>query len=125
MSSKIMILDFMAACLVLILTESLLGREVVAKSDGVQVYEQVDKAKVLQTLKTCDAVEAFERRGMFWQVSSKDVKGYVMVTMVQSRGTEEKSAISSALREAVQQGRKEDDSANVRSRSAVMGVRGL
>ncbi len=125
MFNKILVLDLVIAASVLILSESVFGREVVAKADGVQVYEQTDKAKVLQTLKKGDAVDAVERKGMFWQVTDKDIKGYVMVTQVQSRGSEDKSAISSALREAVQQGRKEDDSASVRSRSAVMGVRGL
>ena len=44
---------------------------------------------------------------------------------VQSEKVNKSSAIAEALKDAVKQGREEGDGANVRARSAVMGVRGL
>ncbi len=126
MLSKSMLCHTFFSLVLLISSNVAWAREVAAKVEGVEVYAKPDKdSSVVKKLHKDEAVEAIERLGMFWQINAKDAKGYVFVTKVQSRGGEEKGAISSALREAVQQGRQEDDSANVRTRSAVMGVRGL
>jgi hypothetical protein len=62
---------------------------------------------------------------MYWAVKLDDGKeGYVSVMAVRP-AKDKSSTISSALREAVQKSRKDDDAGNVRARSTVMGVRGL
>ena len=100
--------------------------KVAAKKDGVKVYSKASKkSDVLKTLKKGEDIETKERKGMYWQVAvSSSQKGYVSVLKVKKT---EKSAsvLGAALKSAVEQGRDEDDSSNVRARSAVMGVRGL
>lgn len=105
------------------------GASVEAKKDGVEVLETADKgSKVLMTLKKGDAVESSERKGMFWQVKTPDGKsGFVSILGVTRKADSQNTSLSKAIRQASQDGRDEkaDEVSAARSRSAVMGVRGL
>src|SRR5690606_15777288 len=81
---------------------------------------------VLESLKKGQALEAKDRKGMFWEVVLPSGQaGFVSVMEVTQKLSQANSPLSMALREAVQKERQDDDPANMRSRSAVMGVRGL
>ena len=63
---------------------------------------------------------------MYWKVETdKGEQGFVSVLKMKRNKAKVSGKLSAALQKAVQQGRSEDDSSNIRSRSAVMGVRGL
>lgn len=98
---------------------------VVAKKKSVKVYATASKkGDVLATLDKGDAIEAIERQGMYWQVKTSSGKtGYVSVLTVKHQPDSDTS-LSKAIQNAARQGRTSDDSGSVRSRSAVMGVRG-
>lgn len=96
-----------------------------AKRDGVKVFAEANKkADVLKKLKKGEALETKERKGMYWLIDLEGKEAYVSVMKVK-RTKDGGSAISDALRSAVEQGRRENDAANARQRSTVMGVRGL
>jgi len=99
----------------------------VAKRNGTKIYsEPSKKSSVVTSLKKNSSVEEKGRKGMYWQVKTQEGKdGFVSVLAVKFKPKGDKGAFSSAIRDAVRQGRDADDSSNVRSRSAVMGVRGL
>jgi len=100
------------------------GKFVKAKKDGVKVYAEASKkADVLTTLTKGQSLDASERKGMYWQVKVSGKLAFVSVFKVKK--VNKSSAIAEALKDAVKQGREEGDGANVRARSAVMGVRGL
>jgi len=96
-----------------------------AKKDGVTVTATADKAgAVLATLKSGETVDGTERKGMYWSVKTADGKaGFVSVMAVKVQAGA--SAVGGALQDAAKDGRNTSEAANVRSRSAVMGVRGL
>ncbi len=109
------------------LSGTAIGAAVAAKKDGVQVTAAPKKdASVLAELKKGESLEAQDREGMFWKVSTKDGKvGYVSVMSVQRQSADD-SGIQGALREAALAARQNGDSTDsARTRSAVMGVRGL
>src|SRR5690606_4910731 len=61
----------------------------------------------------------------YWQVTLKDGKnGFVSVLAVKHK-PDSGGDLAKAIKSAVKQGRDEDDAAENRARSAVMGVRGL
>ena len=63
---------------------------------------------------------------MYWEVKTTDGKaGYVSVMTVKHKPGDGASNLGAAIRDAVKDGRNTSDAANARSRSAVMGVRGL
>lgn len=100
------------------------NQKVEAKKNGVKIFESADKkSSVVAKLKKGEAIDALERKGMYWKVKHDGKEAYVSVFKVKK--LKDSSAISAALREAVKQGREEGDGANARQRSAVMGVRGL
>ena len=103
------------------------ARDLMAKKDGVQVFSEPQKGStVLTTLKKDESLSENGRKGMYWKVDLKDGKtGYVSVMKVKFKTKDSDTALSSALRDAVRQGRSSDDASNIRNRSAVMGVRGL
>jgi uncharacterized protein YgiM (DUF1202 family) len=113
----------------LTVTEGLaFGASVAAKKDGVEVLSEAAKgASVLATLKKGDTVDAVERKGMYWQVkTSAGATGFVSVMNVAHKTSEEDKSLSKAIRDAAKDGRGDDDSVvATRTRSAVMGVRGL
>ena len=100
--------------------------EVEPKSSDVTVYaEPTNKSTAILTLKAGEKLEAIERKGMFWQVKTKDGKpGFVSVLQVKHRA-DASSDLTSAIKGAVKNGRSGDSVTESRVRSAVMGVRGL
>ncbi len=101
---------------------------VAAKKDGVAVTVEAKKdSAVVLELKKGEVLEAGDREGMFWKVSTKDgKKGFVSVMAVQRQGGEDSGGLASALRdEALKARQTNDGSDSTRARSAVMGVRGL
>lgn len=97
-----------------------------AKKDKVKVLTQANKSSdVIKELNKGDLVEEAGRKGMYWKVTLQDGKEGFVSVMGLKRLAKKDDGFSDALRKAVQQGRENDDASNVRSRSAVMGVRGL
>ena len=96
-----------------------------ARKDGVEIYsDATNKSAVLGKLGTDDTLPSGERKGMFWQVKTKDGKdGFVSVLAV-TRKADTNSDLAKAIKSVVKKGR-QDDSSESRARSAVMGVRGL
>lgn len=102
--------------------------DLAAKENGVQVFDKASKqGGVIATLKQGDVVSSSGRKGMFWEVETADKKkGFVAVTQVTRKSGEEDSSLSKAIRSAATEGRAKDSNVDqARSRSAVMGVRGL
>lgn len=102
------------------------GAEVEAKKDGVEVYaDATNKSEVLGKLKEGEALAAGERKGMFWQVTTKAGKGgFVSVLQVKHKA-ETNSGLAKAIKSVVKEGRQGSEGSEARARSAVMGVRGL
>jgi hypothetical protein len=99
--------------------------QVEAKKDIDIFKEPTNKSEVLGKLKTGEAVDSVERKGMFWEVKTKDgATGYVSVLSVKHNADTDGN-LAKAIKNAVKQGRPDDDSEDSRQRSAVMGVRGL
>lgn len=100
--------------------------DVQAKKDGVEIYaDATNKSDVLGKLAKDESLPSGERKGMFWQVHTKDGKdGYVSVLAV-TRRADSNSDLSKAIKNVVKNGREKDDAGESRARSAVMGVRGL
>lgn len=103
------------------------GAQVTAKKDGVEVLADAAKGSaVIATLKQGEALESMERKGMFWQVKTKNGKtGFVSILAVNRDASAGSAGLAKALQAAAQEGRDGNEVANARSRSAVMGVRGL
>ncbi len=105
----------------------LLATQVAAKKAGVPVLSEARKdAKTLLELKEGQSLKADIRSGMYWQVTlPSGEKGYVSVMAVQHQA-DEPNGIQSELRDiALEARRTATETDTVRSRSGVMGVRGL
>jgi hypothetical protein len=103
-----------------------LSTEIEARNNGVKVFsEATNKSSVLKTLKKGDALTSVERKGMFWQVKLDKGDGYVSVLKVKRSSGGDKGGLVGAIRSVQKESRETDDVAGTRSRSAVMGVRGL
>ena len=104
-----------------------IGAEIESRSNGVKVHKKAtSKSPVLKKLKKGDILESFERSGMFWQVKLQDgAPGFVSVLKVKRKASQGKAGLINSIRQVQKSGRNTDDVANNRSRSAVMGVRGL
>lgn len=100
--------------------------KVAAKSNGVEVYAEAKKdASVLQKLKKDELLDSLERKGMYWEVKTADGKqGFVSVMKVKLMPQNAKG-INSMLKNAVQEAREANEINSGRTRSTVMGVRGL
>ncbi len=96
-----------------------------AKKDQVEVFADAKKdSAVLQKLKKGELLIAKERSGMYWSVKTKDGKtGFVSVLNVNFKSDGEN--MGDSLRAAVKEGRSSGPVEAHRSRSSVMGVRGL
>ncbi len=103
-----------------------LAGTVESQKDNVDVYSAPDKASaVLQKLKKGETVNSGERKGMYWQVKTASGKdGFVSVLAVRVK-TDDKVGLADAMREAVKKGRSQSAADGARTRSSVMGVRGL
>lgn len=124
---RITILNALLTISLAALSTSLWAAPVAAKKDGVAVTAEPKKdATVLVELKKGEVLQAGDREGMFWKVTTKDGKaGYVSVMLVQRQAGDD-SSLASALRdEALKARQNNDGSDSTRARSAVMGVRGL
>ena len=111
----------------LLFNTSVLAATLQAKKSGVKITAKAKKnSKVLATLKKGDKVTKISRKGMYWKVKSNSGQvGYVSVMKVKRLASEE-SSISSSIRQVSKSTRPdEDQQAGARSRSSVMGVRGL
>jgi hypothetical protein len=97
-----------------------------AKKDNVEVLSTAGKdGSVIAKLNKGDVLTSGERTGMYWQVTMKDGKtGFVSVMAVKIKAGEG-GGINDAIRNAVKEGRAAGEESGARSRSAVMGVRGL
>lgn len=97
-----------------------------AQKDNVEVYATADKsAAVITKLKKGDQITSGERSGMYWQVKTADGKaGFVSILAVKVKPGD-KAGLNEAMRDAVQAGRSQAAADGGRTRSAVMGVRGL
>lgn len=100
--------------------------EVEAKKDGVEIFSNsTRKSSVIGKLQAGETLETTERKGMFWQVTMKDgATGYVSILMVKHRPDKNANLVK-AINGVVRGDRVEDDATQARTRSAVMGVRGL
>jgi hypothetical protein len=103
------------------------GAVATAKADGVQVFaDAANGAAVIATLKANQSLPCGERKGMFWEVTAAGgKKGFVSILKV-NRKVEESAGLVNAMSSVVTGGRAGGEDVNAgRSRSAVMGVRGL
>ncbi len=100
--------------------------EVEPKSSDVTVYaDATNKSETIGSLKAGERLQAVERKGMFWQVKTADGKvGFVSVLQVKHKA-DTASGLASAINSAVKEGRSGDAVTESRSRTVVMGVRGL
>jgi hypothetical protein len=101
----------------------------VTRTDAVRVFEMPHlKAKTLETLAQGSSVAGLEKKGLFWKVKTpKGTTGFVMVTKVGVPG-DEGSKLQGAMRSLLIQRQAADgsgESARLRSKNAVMGIRGL
>lgn len=105
---------------------SAMAGTVESQKENVEVYSAPDKASaVLQKLKKGDTLDSGERKGMYWQVKTASGKeGFVSVLAVRVK-PDEKVGLADAMREAVKKGRSQSAADGGRTRSSVMGVRGL
>ncbi len=96
-----------------------------AKQDGVKILQEAKKdAPELASLKKGESVEASERKGMYWQVKVNGKDGFVLFTTV-TRREGKPSALAAAIGKAAQESRDMDAVKGARSRTSVMGIRGL
>jgi len=124
MNTLFNIRSILSVCLIM-MTNSLSATTVAAKKDGVKVFDKPSKrASVIHTLKKGDALEASERSGMYWKVQIKGSDGFISFMKVQ-RKAGNSSALTKAIKNAAHNSRDMDGVKTSRSRSAVMGVRGL
>jgi uncharacterized protein YgiM (DUF1202 family) len=107
-------------------SQLLLAATVESQKDGVEVYSSADKSSaVIQKLKKGDKLSAGERKGMYWQVKTSSGKdGFVNMLLVKVK-PDENPGLADAMREAAKKGRSQSAADGGRTRSAVMGVRGL
>jgi hypothetical protein len=107
-------------------SQSALAGLVEAQKDKVEIFAAADKSSaVIASISKGDSLSAGERSGMYWSVKTKDGKpGYVSVLAVKVK-PDDKAGLNDAMREAVKNGRAQQAADGGRTRSAVMGVRGL
>jgi hypothetical protein len=110
----------------LMTTQLIFAGTVESQKDGVPVYAAADKSSaVLQKLKKGDKLAAKERKGMYCQVKAKSGKdGFVSMLAVKVK-PDENPGLADAMREAAKKGRSQSAADGGRTRSSVMGVRGL
>jgi hypothetical protein len=83
-------------------------------------------AKVISQVKPGESIMGQERKGMYWRVTLKNgSNGYISVMRVKRSAASKGTTLAEAIRNAAEKSRGEDKNSGVRSRSAVMGVRGL
>ena len=99
-----------------------------ARKDGVQVLAEAKRGSAVKsTLKKGEVVQSDKKIGMFWEVKTKaGESGFVIMVDVARKSGGEAGGLSEKLRAAAKEGRDDKGEAETtRSRSAVMGIRGL
>lgn len=99
-----------------------------ARKDGVPVLSEAKRgAAVKSTLKKGEVVQSDKKVGMFWEVKTKSGEsGFVIMVDVARKNGAESGGLSEKLRAAAKEGRdSKGETETTRSRSAVMGIRGL
>ncbi len=90
-----------------------------------KIFASPDKSgAILKQLEKGDLVESVGRKGMFWKVKIGENQGFVSVLSVKRKVTKS-NEIADVIRSQARESRASGESASIRSRSAVMGVRGL
>lgn len=106
-------------------TQALAIEVMVKKKTAVVRETPVQQGPVLSKHKKGDVIKALKRTGTYWQVKTESGKiGYISIFKVK-RTNSQNSSFAKALRKAVKSDRTTDAVNNVRTRSSVMGVRGL
>jgi len=92
----------------------------------VKIYNKPSKkSKILKKLKKGTVLSAIKRQGMYWQIKLKDGQtGFVSILKVKY-SQKVNNQISDVLNSFIKTGRREKSTLSTRTRSAVMGVRGL
>jgi len=111
---------------VFLMSQHLVAGTIECQKDTAEVYASADKASaVLMKLNKGDTLAAGERSGMYWQVTTTSGQpGFVSVLAVKVK-SEARAGLNDAMREAVKNGRAQSTADGGRTRSSVMGVRGL
>lgn len=111
---------------VLFMSSAAYAGVVTPKRASAKILQEAKKsAPVIGTIKKGEELDAGERKGMYWSVQYKGQQGYVSVLQVSTKSGSQGSILSNAIRGVAQESRGTDDVQTSRSRSAVMGVRGL
>lgn len=107
-------------------SSSLFATELSTKKANVKIVKTPSsKGEVLKTLGKGELLEGVKRKGMYWAVKLPDgTTGFVSILKV-TRKVGKSNSLAKAIRKAAQDGRATDAVSSARSRSAVMGVRGL
>jgi hypothetical protein len=117
------------ACLALVFfgaSQTMAEVVVEAKQDGVKVLQDANKgAAELATLKKGESLAALDRKGIYWRVKTAAGKEGFVSFMAVVRKESAPSALASAINKAAMESRDMDGIKGARSRSAVMGIRGL
>lgn len=119
--------QFLIAAVTIALSSTAYAGSVVAKKNNVKVHTEASKTSgVIATLSKGDKIESSERKGLYWKVkTAAGESGFVSILNVK-RADSGESSISQAIRAASEDGRSDGDEVeNTRTRTAVMGVRGL
>ena len=117
---------FLMALILATFSQVALAGLVESQKDNVDVYTAADKGSaVLQKLKKGETLPVGERSGMYWRVKTVNGKeGFVSVLAVRVK-PDENTGLADAMREAAKKGRSQSAADGGRTRSSVMGVRGL
>lgn len=105
---------------------SLMASSLKVKKKSAKVFSEPKKSsKVLETLAKGDILSSEGRKGMYWKVkTAKGAVGFISILKVK-RQADGGSKITEVLRKAAKDSRANGSNSSIRSRSAVMGVRGL
>ena len=114
------------ACCAGIVASGALGGVVTPKRGSADILSAPSKsAKVIGSLQKGEELDSGDRKGMYWSVKYKGQTGFVSIMKVSTKAGSRGSGLSNAIRSISQESRGTDDVVSSRSRSAVMGVRGL
>lgn len=108
------------------ISSSVMATSLKVKKKSAKVYEKAKKSStVIATLKKDDVLTSSGRKGMYWKVkTSSGADGFVSIMKVK-RQASKGNKVTSVLRKAAEESRANGANESIRSRSAVMGVRGL
>ena len=112
--------------LLMVIAPALTAATLKVKKSSAKVYSEPKKGStVVVSLSKGDIVESTGRKGMYWKVKTPAGKSGFISVMKVKRQSGGGSKISAVIREAAKESRASGNNETIRSRSAVMGVRGL